>query len=186
MTDVDPTSAEAIEFDLAALAEHGVGCPRAVQLGGPGKVRDWIDGEFSRIEIERQAKTAVIGERMAAQAERTDPETGDVGESVGEFLDRKLGDDDPPPMATRDEVTEVHERVTSLMGDVASHGGRLEAMERTLETLQEKERTGIDPADGERVLDAVQAQEAEASGEPPKVERGPPPKPRRRTRGKDA
>lgn len=53
--------------DLAQLAAAGIGCPRSVQLGGPKVVRDWIEGEFSRIEVARQAEESEAA--TAAQEE---------------------------------------------------------------------------------------------------------------------
>lgn len=58
------------------------------------------------VEEEESARARAIRE----QGERTDPETGDVGESVGSFLDRKLRDDHTPG----DEATEETARARAI------------------------------------------------------------------------
>ncbi len=86
---------EDLAQELEELAELGIGLPRAVQLGGPAKIEDWCAEQRAGLE---------------AQLARTDPETGDVGETVGEFLDRKLEDDH----GTGDEATPERDRLEAL------------------------------------------------------------------------
>lgn len=101
-TESDAAAAEetkaAIESDLAQLAKIGIGCPRAVQLGGPGVVRDWIDGEFARIEAYADAieggasavEAAEAGEEVAAAEQERDDEEREAEESAEDDAEAEL------------------------------------------------------------------------------------------------
>ena len=60
-----------IEERLAHLAEHGVGCPQAVKLGGPASIEAWAEQQ----EVTLEAALADAEAADAADAEAVDART---------------------------------------------------------------------------------------------------------------
>ena len=96
---------------LAHLAEHGIGCPQAVKLGGPAAVEAWCEQQELTLEAQLAAEAAADAEAEAvAEAEAAERDAKD---------------------AERNAAMEAEAEAAAEAGDVALTGSDPEAPEGT-------------------------------------------------------
>lgn len=158
---------------LAHLLEHGRGCPRAVQLGGPAAVEAWCTQQELAIEAE-VAESEVLAETEAedaAEAEREDAEEA-----------TELGPVAPETEPATDDLADLAAEV----GIVSSILERLDGLEDAVEGLQRAVHSLAQPVTaGDPVGDVAAGGEPEPQPEPePEPEPQPEPeKPKGRKQG---
>lgn len=127
---------------IAALLDHGRGCPQAVKLGGPATVAAWCEQQELEIEgeladAEEKALAALAAAELAAEeAERV---TAEAEARVASAIAKAKADGDPVEVTTPEEgpedtAPEPGPFATTTPAIEAIHG-RLTALESAVDAL---------------------------------------------------